>query len=192
MSLTEELLEQFDWHWQVALQPRLRTLSDEQYLWEPVPGCWSLRHRHETDVAQVWGAGDHVMEQVEPPPDPPPVTTIAWRLGHLAIDVFGARASNHFGDGSVRASTTDWPPTAAGGVALFEEHYGRWRSHVADLDDDALARPCGPAEGHFADEPFRGLVLHLNREALHHGAEIMLLLDLHRATGGRPLPAPRG
>jgi hypothetical protein len=187
VSVAEELVDQFDWHWQVALRPRLEQLTDEQYLWEPVPGCWSLRRRDETTVDQVWGVGDHVMEHLEPAPDPAPVTTIAWRLGHIAIDVFGARASAHFGDGSVRASTTDWPPTAAGGVALLEDHYGRWLAHVRGLDDDALAAPCGPAEGPFADAPFRGLILHLNREALHHGAEIALLLDLHRATGGAPL-----
>jgi hypothetical protein len=187
MALAEQLIEQFDWHWQVALQPRLERLTDVEYHWEPVPGCWSLRRRDETTVTQVWGAGTYVMEHVEPEPEPPPVTTVAWRLGHLAIDVFGARASAHFGDGSVRASTTDWPPTAAGGVALFEEHYGRWRSHVEGLDEDALARPVGPAEGEFAASPFLELVLHLNREALHHGAEILLLLDLYRATHGAPL-----
>jgi hypothetical protein len=187
VSLAEELVEQFDWHWQVALRPRLRRLTDDEYLWEPVPGCWSLRHRDETVAAQVWGAGEYVMEQLEPAPEPPPVTTIAWRLGHVAVDVFGARASAHFGDGSVRASTTDWPPTAAGGVDLLEHHYGRWLGHVRDLDDDALEAPCGPAEGPFADAPFRGLILHLNREALHHGAEIALLLDLYRATRGASL-----
>jgi hypothetical protein len=187
VNSTEQLVEQFDWHWRVALRPRLAGLTDDQYLWEPVPGCWSLRRREATTVAQVWGAGEYVMEQVEPEPDPPPVTTIAWRLGHLAIDVFGARASAHFGDGSVRASTTDWPVTAAGGVALLEDHYGRWLEGTRGLDEAALDAPCGPAEGPYADAPFSGLILHLNREALHHGAEIALLLDLYRATGGAPL-----
>ena len=28
------------------------------------------------------------------------------------------------------------------------------------------------------------LVLHINREALHHGAEIALMLDLYTHTGG--------
>jgi hypothetical protein len=187
VDLTTELVEQFDWHWRESLRPRLAHLTDEQYLWEPVPGCWSLRRRDETTVEQVWGAGEYVREHVEPAPDPPPVTTIAWRLGHIAIDVFGARASAHFGDGSVRASTTEWPATAAGGVALLDEHYGRWLAHVRGLDEAGLAAPCGPAEGPFADEPFIALVLHLNREALHHGAEIALLLDLYRVTGGAPL-----
>ena len=30
-----------------------------------------------------------------------------------------------------------------------------------------------------------GLVLHINREAIHHGAEIALLRDLYRGKGGR-------
>ena len=42
---------------------------------------------------------------------------------------------------------------------------------------DAL--PCGPAEGPYADLPLAALVLHINREAIHHGAEIALLRDLY-------------
>lgn len=36
------------------------------------------------------------------------------------------------------------------------------------------------AEGPFAKEPMAALVVHINREALHHGAEIALLRDLYR------------
>ena len=46
------------------------------------------------------------------------------------------------------------------------------------LGADGLARPCGPAEGPFGDRPMAALVLHINREAIHHGAEIALLRDL--------------
>jgi hypothetical protein len=41
-----------------------------------------------------------------------------------------------------------------------------------------LTRPCGPAEGPYAEAPLAALVLHINREVLHHGAEVALLLDL--------------
>ncbi len=47
------------------------------------------------------------------------------------------------------------------------------------LDDAALARAVGPAEGGFADHPMAALVLHIHREAIHHGAEIALLRDLY-------------
>jgi hypothetical protein len=38
-----ELVEQLDWHWRGLLRPRFEGLGDEEYLWEPVPGCWSVR-----------------------------------------------------------------------------------------------------------------------------------------------------
>jgi hypothetical protein len=47
-----------------------------------------------------------------------------------------------------------------------------------------LTRPCGTAEGPYAEYPFSSLVLHINREALHHGAEIALLRDLYRWRSG--------
>jgi hypothetical protein len=31
------------------------------------------------------------------------------------------------------------------------------------------------------------LILHITREVIHHGAEILLLRDLYRATGGAAL-----
>ena len=36
---THELVEQFDWHWTHHLRPRLDGLTDDEYLWEPDPGC---------------------------------------------------------------------------------------------------------------------------------------------------------
>ncbi len=47
------------------------------------------------------------------------------------------------------------------------------------LAPEGMARPCGPAEGPFAEMPLAGLVLHINREVIHHGAEIALLRDLY-------------
>lgn len=42
---TRECVEQLDWHWRVQLRPRLDGLTDAEYRWEPVPGCWSIRPR---------------------------------------------------------------------------------------------------------------------------------------------------
>ena len=44
-QLAELLPEQLDWHWQEQLRPRLDGLSDAEYFWEPVAGCWSVRRR---------------------------------------------------------------------------------------------------------------------------------------------------
>ena len=48
---------------------------------------------------------------------------------------------------------------------------------------DGLTRPCGPAEGPFAEYPMAALVLHIHREVIHHGAEISLLRDLYLHRG---------
>ncbi|SIJ45744.1 Uncharacterised protein [Mycobacteroides abscessus subsp. abscessus] len=57
--------------------------------------------------------------------------------------------------------------------------YAAWRDGVLSKDEAALAAPVGPAEGPWAEKPFLTLALHINRELLHHGAEIALLRDLY-------------
>jgi hypothetical protein len=171
-----ELIEQLEFHWGNILRPRLEGLTDEQYLWEPVPGCWSIRPRAESTAPIGVGTGDAVLEFAIPEPTPPPVTTIAWRLAHIAIGIFGTRAANHFGDGGVDYETIDWSLTADGGMALLDHWHDAWIAGVREVD---LGRPCGPHEGPYADSSFAALVLHINREALHHGAEVALLLDLY-------------
>ena len=172
-----ELFNQFDLEWNLAHGPSLETLTDEEYLWEPGPGCWSIR------PTGPGGRGE--LEQVSPDPVPAPVTTIAWRLSHLAVGVFGLRASLYFGDGSLTHQNAERPLTAAGGVAYFKEQVLRWRSHVERLNEEGLARPVGEPER----APVASLVVHVNREALHHLAEVSLLRDLYRATGGTQLTA---
>ena len=50
---------------------------------------------------------------------------------------------------------------------------------MRSLGEEGLGRPCGPAEGPFAHAPLAALVLHINREVIHHGAEVCLLRDLY-------------
>ncbi|HEX6312231.1 MAG TPA: DinB family protein [Acidimicrobiia bacterium] len=181
MDVKHELIEQLAWHWSTQARPRLDGLTDDEYLWEPGPGAWSIRRRADATTGAAAGAGDWVADYEFPEPSPPPLTTIAWRLGHVAIGVFGMRASNHFGDGGVTYATTDWPPTAAGGLDLLDEGYVAWMNGLRGLDAADLARPCGPAEGPWSQHAMAGLVLHVNREAIHHLAEVALLRDLWRA-----------
>jgi hypothetical protein len=181
----DELLEQLEWHWAHQARPRLDGLTDDEYLWEPVEGAWNIRP--VDGRAPGTGRGATTIDFDYPEPQPAPFTTIAWRMGHVAIGVFGARAANHFGEpGTVEYETTDWPITADGGLDLLDRHYAAWTKGVAALGEEGLARPCGPAEGPFADRSMATLVLHISREAIHHLAEIALLRDLyaHRSTLG--------
>ncbi|MBD7917248.1 DinB family protein [Cellulomonas sp. Sa3CUA2] len=174
------LLDQLDFYWTASLWPRVQGLTDDEYLWEPVAGCWSVRPRADG----TWQAdGLDVAE-----PDPPPVTTIAWRLAHIAVDVLGTRAQALFGDLPAGADMFDprlrpasLPATADDALALLDASYRTWHDGLAGLDDDALARPLGPLGAGYADQPVAALVLHLHRETMHHGGEVALLRDLYRA-----------
>lgn len=77
-NVKAELVDLSDQVWR-RTRARLEGLTDDEYRWEPVPGCWSLRPR--PDGRLTW-------ESVLPAPDPVPFTTIAWRLWHL-IDMYG-------------------------------------------------------------------------------------------------------
>ena len=181
VDVREEVIDQLEWHWSNQLRPRLDGLTDDECWWEPVEGCWSVRPRSEARGAQAAGAGSLVIDWDYPVPSRPPVTTIAWRLGHLAVGAFGMRASAHFGDGSLNYATVEWPSTAREMLALLDEHHEAWTRGLRSFGAEDLARPVGPAEGPFADRTYAALALHLNREAIHHGAEVALLRDLYRA-----------
>ena len=167
--MTEELAEQLDWHWQHQLRPRLEGLTDDEYFWEPVPGCWTLHPDGSIDFSY-------------PPPQPEPFTTIAWRLAHVIVGVLAMRNHSHFG--GPPADYQSWPYARDARTALeqLDTAYANWITGVRGLDDAALARPCGPAEGPYADFSMATLVLHINREVIHHGAEIACIRDLYTHT----------
>lgn len=78
--------------------------------------------------------------------------------------------------------THDYAGNAAGGLAQLDTVYAGWMDGVRGLDAEALAAPVGPDEGPWADAPMAMLVLHINREVIHHGAEMCLLRDLYATT----------
>jgi hypothetical protein len=166
MSLRDHLAEQLDWHWRTTLRPRLDSLTDDEYFWTPVSDCWTV-HR------------DGAIDFVYPEPRPAPFTTIAWRLAHVIVGVLAMRNHSHFG--GPPADYQSWPYATDARTALrqLDAAYRDWIDGVRGLDDAALARPVGPAEGPWAEAPMIDLVLHINRETIHHGAEIACLRDLY-------------
>jgi hypothetical protein len=170
------LLDQLDLHWNVWFRPRLDGLTDDEFLWEPVAGCWSVRPGDDG----VWRMDAY--DRMDAAPDPPPFTTIAWRLSHIGAHCLGMRATNHFGDGPYSLDEVDWPATAEEGIAFVSDAYERWRTGVERLGAEGLHLAAGTAEGPHAQEPMAALVLHINREVIHHGAEVACLRDLYRHT----------
>ena len=179
-DLTTCLVEQIDWHWNSQLRARLDGLSDEEYFWEPVESCWNVRPKAESALEMKPGAGDLTVDFVFPEPVPPPVTTIAWRLAHILVGVLGARIAGHFGGVPHDYLTYDYPATADEALRRLDDLYAQWRAGIASWSGDDLWVPVGDKEPpQFAELPRIDLVLHINRELIHHGAEIALLRDLY-------------
>ena len=163
---TDLLADQLEFHWSHQLRPRLEGLTDDEYFWQPVPDCWTVHPDGGVDFSY-------------PQPEPAPFTTISWRLAHVIIGVFAMRNHSHFGGPAADYESWPYATDAATALAQLDTEYQRWTAGVRALSDDDLNRPCGPAEGPYADHPMSVLVLHINREVIHHGAEIALLRDLY-------------
>ena len=164
------LVDQLDASIEIARE-RLEGLTDEEYLWEPAPGAWSIRPQ----PAGHWG-----LEVVRPAPDPPPLTTIAWRLGHLH-EGFVERWEWTFG--ARRDQVVELSPSADEALDRFWAVMARWRDSVAGLTDEQMDMVGFGQFPHGLDPtlPFIAIVWWTNRELIHHTAEIALLRDLWRA-----------
>lgn len=178
----QALLDQIDFHWTRQLRLRLSGLSDAEYLWEPTSTAWGVHPRGTSEAPVTAGSGSHTIDFAFPAPEPPPVTTISWRLGHVIVGVLAARVAAHFSGPPADYETWEYAATAHTALSQLDQQYSAWTAGVRDLGEEGLLRPCGPAEGPFAEEPLAVLVLHIHRELIHHGAEICLLRDLYRDT----------
>lgn len=174
-----EVLDQIETHWQQQLRPRLDGLSDEEYYWQPVPGCWTISRRGESQAPASYGSGEFTWDHGPASEDPKPMTTIAWRLGHLT-EGLAAMNGSHFGGPRIGVDTFDYAGTANEALQQLDDVYDAWVSGVRALGSAGLAEPQGsksPAE--FAEAPVARLVLYTSVEVFHHGAEICLLRDLY-------------
>ncbi|OMH36624.1 DinB family protein [Tersicoccus sp. Bi-70] len=171
--------DQPSWHWDHQLQPRLAGLTDDEYVWEPVAGCWNVRPEAQITAPMAVGTGTHRIEFALPEPEPAPVTTIAWRLGHLIVGVLGTRVASHFGGEPMDYRGHAYAATADEALAQLDRVYAGWNDGVAALTPERAAAPIGEAEGEWAEHSMLELVVHINREVIHHGAEIALLRDLY-------------
>jgi hypothetical protein len=157
-------------------------LTDEEYFWEPVAGCWSLRRRGDARTTMAVGKGEWVIDRERPEPQPPPVTTIAWRLCHL---VWGQmmRYDYTFGGHALTFDDYAWPVTAKDAVAFLRESHEKWRTGLEGMTSDELDQVGRSQMPHGLDPHvrFADLLAWTNVEYAHHAAEIGCLRDLYRA-----------
>jgi hypothetical protein len=180
-SRLNPLLQQFDFALDRAIT-RLDGMSDDEYLWEPVDGCWSIRERGKPAGNRAYGAGGWRLEFNVPPPEPEPFTTIAWRLSHLACGL-AMRADYTIGSKQMGRDDFVIPASADAGISTLVSSGVAWREALTSADDAALdevGRSSFPW-GLDPDLPFLDICWWVNQEVLHHGAELALLRDLYRA-----------
>jgi hypothetical protein len=154
------------------VRARLEGLGDDEYFWEPVAGCWTVRPMpngvYRTDMSVF-------------PPDPPPVATIAWRLAHITDILSQSRNATWLGLVPVADDDLTAAPDAASARARYDGAVDVWNGYLEAVDDDVLARPIGAIGRAYAEHSRATLVLHEIDEVIHHGAEVALLRDLYRA-----------
>ena len=164
------------------LLARVAGMTDAEYLREPVPGCWSIRPRGDIPADRAYGGGPWVVEFTRPEPDPPPFTTLAWRLCHLASGML-QRADYTVGAHAMTRADYVVPATAVDGIASLTTACAAWHDVLTvttDADLDQIGR-CQFPQGLDPTVPFWQTIWWVNQELLHHGAEIALLRDLYRA-----------
>lgn len=164
----------------------LERITDDEYFWAPASPSWSIRPRDP--AVRGWGSGEFVCEDAWPPPEPLPVTTIAWRVIHLAAwtDVYRCWT---FTDTRPTINDCDVPHDAKGGLDLLYRAQDDFMAEVDKLTDESVfeLRPA-----HWGEPvPIANLVTTMLTEHVHHIAEIGVLRDLHRGRArSQPVPTP--
>jgi hypothetical protein len=151
---------------------RLAGLTDDEYFWEQVPGCCTIRRAD---------SGDYRADDADQP-GTPPFTTIAWRLWHLIENYGGKRNPQWLGverppGGFERDDPA--PPTAAEAIAALVRAHAFWQDLLQELPEASWWEPIGPVAGPYAENDRASLVLHQLDEQIHHGAELGVLRDLY-------------
>ncbi|UJW35497.1 DinB family protein [Saccharothrix sp. AJ9571] len=182
-DLNQRLREQWEWHWNRQVRARLDGLTDDEYFWSPVPDAWSVRPRGTSTAPVQVGAGDFTIDYAFPEPDPPPFTTIAWRLGHVIVGVLAARNATYFGAPAVSYETWEYAGSGAAALDQLETQLDTWLTGVRGLTEAELLTPVGDREP-YPELAVADLVLHIHRELIHHLSEVCLLRDLHLHTNG--------
>ena len=151
-----------------VIDANLDGLTDDEYLWEPVAGCWSVRRRQDVRSPGCWGKGDWVVEHAPDGSVQPALTTIGWRLMH-AYDCTADYGDRAFGGEGHELDDVEVTPSAAVAVGMMIGALDDLRASLdaAATDDAALVAP--------------DLLVPALHEAIHHCAEIGVLRAWWRA-----------
>jgi hypothetical protein len=164
----ELLASEMDEAWQILCR-WVDDLTDEEFFWEPVPGCWTV-HPDES--------GRWVLDCVVGDVDPLPFTTIAWRLIHIAT----CKVMYHeyaFGPGEQTWEELEIPHTIVDTVNLLQTGHDLLRRALDELNDGDLEEMRLTNWGELWPT-WRIFWVMINHD-LQHGAEIGCLRHLYRS-----------
>jgi len=162
--IRQQLQEAFE-----AIRESVDGLTDEEFFWEPVARCWTVRRRDDGRWAVDYPETPH--------PDPAPFTTIGWRLVHVAE----CKVMYHeyaFGPAKLTFPEIDSAHTPALAIAQLEAGHAMLAGDLETLDDAGLENEVRTNWGE--KWPARKIFWTMVNHDLHHGGEIGALRDLFR------------
>jgi hypothetical protein len=164
--LAHDMSDAFD-----ELTTALAGLTDDEFAWEPVEGCWRVFRGED---------GRWTYDYEEPDPQPPPFTTIGWRLVHIAL----CKVMYHewaFGPRELTFITIENPHDVTTSTTMLARGHELLGDDLAALTDADLERPVLTNWGE--EWPAWRIFTTMTDHDRHHGAEIAVLRDLYRIAG---------
>jgi DinB superfamily len=161
---------QFDLTWSL-LDGHLGALQDDDYLWEPVDGCWTVREVSPGVWLPDW-------EEPEPVPAPPStIGWVAWHIGWWWTETI-ARAS-----GSVPPSRSEigWPGSASATATWLNGLRTSWLGVLDRLTEDDLEAIAPYPWQDRQDRTVAHMIGWVNAELMKNAAEIGNLRFLRAA-----------
>lgn len=166
----DQVVSQCRWAWQ-EFRPGLRGMTDDEFRWEPIPGCPTI-HRHPD--------GTYRTDQQFPIHGAASIAQrVSWIGSYLLVVT-----NQHFGDKSVvMADVAEVPGTAREGIARFGDAVTAWADGLAACDPLFLLvyddnRSPGSIDGQF---PFIGHVTFTLQLLTQTCAHVSMARDLYLA-----------
>jgi hypothetical protein len=147
-------------------------ISDQEFFWEPVPDCWRIYQGEN---------GAWTYDYEIPEPKPSPLTTIGWRLIHIASCKI-MYYEYAFGPARLTFPELVIPNTASKAVDWLEQGQALLTSALARSTDTSLEQPALTNWGEWL--PAWRIFWILISHDIQHGAEIGCLRDLYRLRQG--------
>ncbi|MQA87586.1 MAG: DinB family protein [Streptosporangiales bacterium] len=161
MPLISLLRWQFDLTWSL-FDFHLGALTDEDYLWEPAAGCWTVRES---------GDGTWLADWEEPEPDPAPPATIGWLTWHIGWWWTAALAAAG-GTTPKAPGEVAWPGNAAAAARWLGALRADWIEVLDRLTEDDLGAPASFPWENRQDRTFAHMAGWVNAELMKNAAEV--------------------